>query len=197
MTTITSTYINALLADASYVDVLKEPLDSPTNRRNLADRLTPTQAAYLAANFEVASVENTSTDIPLVDSGFDAVVWRGKQGGEYAGQIFVSMRGTELLPGADVGADTDLAGSGVAHKQVRDMVNWWLRATTPQGQQVKQIAIEESGAGPLIVENFVLAAQPAYGTGELASSASITAVNGHSLGGYLATAFTRLLLIFS
>lgn len=184
MTTITNAYINALLADAAYVDLLKAPLDSEANKTELNRSLTTAQADFLAANFEIASSINTS-DVPLLGSGFDAVVWRGKPGGEYAGQVFVSMRGTEPFPGADVGADADLASSGAAHKQIRDMVNWWLRATTPKGEQVKQIAIEESGVGPLIRENFVLAAQPAYGTGELSSNASITAVNGHSLGGYL------------
>lgn len=79
MKIITNAYINALLADAAYVDLLNEPLDSPTNRRNLADRRTPTQAAYLASNFEVASTANES-DNPLAGSGFDAIVWRGRAG---------------------------------------------------------------------------------------------------------------------
>ena len=114
MKIITNAYINALLADAAYVDLLNEPLDSPTNRRNLADRLTPTQAAYLASNFEVASTANES-DNPLAGSGFDAVVWRGRAGGEFAGQTYVSMRGTEPNvfsgQGADLRACADLASS--------------------------------------------------------------------------------------
>lgn len=190
MTKIANSYVNALLADAAYVDLAKEPLDSATNKAVLEERLTPIQAAYLAANFEIISIVNVS-DMPLQGSGFDATVWRGKSGGEFADQVFVSMRGTEV-PGADLGADADLATSGIAHKQVRDMVNWWLRATTPEGREVKQIAIDESDIGPISIESFVLASHPALGTGELASNISITAVNGHSLGGYLATVFTRL-----
>lgn len=98
---IQTAYINALLADAAYVDANSLATDLP-------ERMTPTQAAYLAANFEVVSAINTS-DIPLVGSGFDAMVWRGKAGTEFAGKIFVSMRGTEPLPGADLLADADLA----------------------------------------------------------------------------------------
>ena len=56
--------------------------------------MTPALAVYIAANFEVASSINTS-DIPLIGSGFDATVWRGKTGTEFACQTFVSMPGTE------------------------------------------------------------------------------------------------------
>jgi hypothetical protein len=92
MTTIANAYINALLADAAYVNLLNEPLDSTSNNRILQDRLTSTQADYLAANVEVASIANYS-DIPFVGSGFDATVWRGKEGTEFAGQTFVSLGG--------------------------------------------------------------------------------------------------------
>ncbi len=135
MTKIADAYINALLADASYVDLVDEPLNSPANIESLGKRLTTTQADYLAANFEIASLVNTS-DIPFVGSGFDATVWRGKAGGEYAGQVFVSMRGTEPPPiaaGADLLADSDLALASGARSQIADMVNWWLKITTPTG----------------------------------------------------------------
>jgi hypothetical protein len=85
MTTITNAYINALLADAAYVNLLNEPLNSSGNQDLLSTRMTPTLAAYIAANFEVASVANYS-DIPFFGSGFDATVWRGKAGGSKRGQ---------------------------------------------------------------------------------------------------------------
>jgi hypothetical protein len=63
MTSIANAYINALLADAAYVDLLKnEPLNSSSNQDSLSKRLTPTQATYLAANFEVVSSINTPDD---------------------------------------------------------------------------------------------------------------------------------------
>ncbi|WP_172424442.1 hypothetical protein AAHN93_07165 [Vandammella animalimorsus] len=45
-------YINALLADASYVT---EIAVGEATSNGFGDRLTTTQAAYLAANFEVVS----------------------------------------------------------------------------------------------------------------------------------------------
>lgn len=46
MTTITSAYINALLADAAYVNLFSEPLDSSGNQDLLSTRMSPTQAAF-------------------------------------------------------------------------------------------------------------------------------------------------------
>jgi hypothetical protein len=92
MNTIQSTYINALLADAAYthfIDEKNKPLASGTIQSNLTTLLTQTQANYLLANFDVL----TQTLSPT--GGFDAVVWRGKTGTDYANQVFVSMRGTK------------------------------------------------------------------------------------------------------
>ncbi len=188
MTTIANAYINALLADAAYIDLVNEPLDSPTNRRVLGDRMTPTLAAYLAANFEVASVVNSS-DIPLVGSGFDATVWRGKAGGDFAGQVFVSTRGTEPeAGGADLLADGDLALLVGARSQIIDMVNWWLRETTPATEQARQIKWDPlRQPNPLSVEivpGFVDDTRVA-GTGGLVGVTSVQ-IDGHSLGGHLA-----------
>lgn len=62
--------INALLADASYITVT--PNMTATDLANATkDRLTTTQANYLAANFEVVS----SIESPkALGSGFDAAV---------------------------------------------------------------------------------------------------------------------------
>ena len=132
MTTIQQAYIDALLADAAYVDV-NPGMDVEKLTDALSKRMTPTLAAYIAANFEVASSINSS-DIPLIGSGFDATVWRGRSGGDFAGQVYVSMRGTEPPPdaaGADFLADGDLAFRKAATSPILDMVNWWLRETTP------------------------------------------------------------------
>lgn len=79
MTAIANAYINALLADAAYVDLLNEPRRSSGNQALLRDRMTPTlAAAHIAANFEVVSSINTS-DNPLIGSGFDAIVCVAKR----------------------------------------------------------------------------------------------------------------------
>lgn len=126
MTKINNAYINALLADAAYVNLI-QGLPQSDMVKALDDRMTERQAQYIANNFEVISAINTND---LMGSGFDAVVWRGRTGSEFAGQVFVSMRGTE--PGGMdlLDADADLATRGVAYSQVRDMVNWWMSATT-------------------------------------------------------------------
>ncbi len=122
MTTIHDAYINALLADASYVDGLR----NATLETQLTGCMTPELAKYIADNFTVV------TQVGGLASSFDATVWR-----DNSGQIYVSMRGTQEL--ADFFADGDLATSGLAHEQLADMVNWWLRATTTG--QAAQIAV--------------------------------------------------------
>ena len=184
MNSIQAAYINALLADASYVNV-----SNGVNSADMRTRLTPTQSAYLAANFEVLDSVETSQPLGL---GFDAVVWRGKANTEFAGKAYVSMRGTQGVQ--DIADDVSLALTGIPHQQIADMVNWWLRATASSSNtNVAQIKLKLPNT-PLDTITFELAA-PATGTGKLTGANAVSAiesVNGHSLGGYLATAFTRL-----
>lgn len=193
MNTIQTTYINALLADAAYVRMQEgKDGDPPTGilltgtalTNAITKNLTKPQAEFITSNFDIL----TQTLSPT--GGFDAVVWKGKAGTDYADQIYVSMRGT--LGAKDIADDAGLATRGIPYEQVRDMVNWWLKATTKAGDLVKQIKVSNIGTADLPAYTFAADTQVAA-TGELYGKASaITAVNGHSLGGYLATAFTRL-----
>lgn len=192
MTAISSTYINALLADATYVDLI--PGSSAAKvKTDLDARMTPELAQYIADNFEVLSAINTP-EIPLLGSGFDATVWRGRAGTEFEGQVFVSTRGTEP-PGVDIwGADVDLAVNVAARTQIIDMVNWWLRESTPEGVQAKQIKWDplRPKPGSLIeVEPGVVLADTVSGTSNLVGVTNVQ-VNGHSLGGHLASSFARI-----
>ena len=183
-------FINALLADATYVDGLVDPNGFPLSGNDLAsygnlkDRLTPDLAQYLANNFEVVTQKLTNDN---TESGFDATVWRGKIGTTDAGKVYVSMRGTEGL--ADFAADIDLTVGGLARKQVIDMVNWWLKSTAPVGMSAAQIKFETitGPGGTLVQTDNIVAASPVSGNGVLSGITSVT-VNGHSLGGHLATA---------
>ena len=117
---------------------------------------------------------------------------RDRTGTDYAGQVYVSMRGTN--PFVDFVDDAVLAITGVAYDQLASMVNWWMRATAVAGQQVAQIGVFKTFVGGIEVREFV-AANTATSTGELTGANainSIHSVNGHSLGGYLATAFERI-----
>lgn len=202
MSTINQTYIDALLADAAYVDVT-QGMDEAQLTEALRTRMTPTLAAYIAANFEVASSINTS-DIPLVGSGFDATVWRIKSGSELAGannenagMTYVSMRGTEPSPvaeGADLLGDGDLALGSAATSAIVDMVNWWLRETTPTTELARQIKwdplYQPNPASIEIVPSFVEGTRVA-GTGHFVGVSNVQ-VDGHSMGGHMASAFARI-----
>ncbi|MBG7619259.1 hypothetical protein I5R65_07260 [Herbaspirillum sp. AP02] len=188
MTIIRTTYVNALLADASYVaflDKFNQPLSINKIRSNLAASLTQIQADFLLANFE------TLTQTLSASEGFDAVVWRGKSGTDYAGQVYVSLRGTQGAQ--DILDDVSLASRGVPYEQLRDMANWWMRATAKPGELVRQIKVETIARSPLTNIYTFTADTPVVATGELYGQVNaITGVNGHSLGGYLSTTFTRL-----
>ena len=122
-------------------------------------------------------------------SSFEATVWQGNAGTPYAGQVYVSMRGTQEFP--DFVADGQLMATGIARDQLADLVNWWLRETTTG--MAKQIHFVKITDDKDVSKYVVQEGAEVQGTGNLSNIAgSITAVNGHSLGGYLATAFARL-----
>jgi len=155
---------------------------------------TQPQATYLLANFDIL----TQTLSPT--GGFDATVWKGKKGTEFAGQVYVSMRGT--AGATDIADDISLAARGIPYEQIRDMANWWLKATAKAGEIVQQIRVDSFSTPQTVVNGLVIpgttsytfaAGTPVKATGELFGQVNaIQSVNGHSLGGYLATAFTRL-----
>ncbi len=181
MNTIRDAYFNSLLADATYA--FKESrgaLSGVILSDLLKDSMTTPVAQYIAANFSL--VTHIKTD-DVSSSGFDASVWRRNDG-----KLYVSMRGTSGVQ--DFLTDFKLAVTGNAGQQVIDMVNWWFRITTPLGQMARQIGhVLDPQTG------FINPASDVAGQG-LISAADLAGgieVNGHSLGGYLATAFTRLL----
>ena len=200
MSDINSTYVNAFLADAAYVSLPRGviPDDLLKEGQELPKRMPPTLAQYIADNFEVASAIDTP-DAVGAGSGFDATVWRGRAGTLFAGQVFVSMRGTEPdAGGADVSADADLTLGVAARDQIIDMANWWLRESTAQGATAKQLKLTKKDVivpgptGPTVVTEYkVEAADSALGTGHLKDVTNVQ-VNGHSLGGHLASSFALI-----
>jgi hypothetical protein len=161
ITTMNDAFINALLADASYVDLGVNPNSA------LALRLTQPLADFITQNFSIKNQEINPND------GFSAVVWQGKAGTDYADKTYVSMRGT--ADGTDFQDDAELAITGVTHNQLAGLVNWWLKETTPVGQQAQQIQLSLPGLG----YHFV-AAPSVAGTGGLVGVTSIESINGHS-----------------
>ena len=135
MAAIEQTYINALLADATYAANLFKNGSAQALTDALSERMTPTLAKFIGDNFEVAAHAESSD---VFASGFDATVWRGRANSAYAGKIYVSMQGTLGLQ--DFLTDGKLTLTGNAGQQVMDMVNWWLRLSAPVGQMAKQVA---------------------------------------------------------
>ena len=186
---ISEAFINALLADATYAlgskteDGMTGTKLEDCNEGKLKERMTPALAKYIGDNFTV--VTHIETD-DIIGSGFDATVWKDNN----SGKLYVSMQGTVGM--ADFLADISLATlNSAAGRQLVDMVNWWLCISTPKGEMAQQIKIlaHSSGADFVFVN-----APPVAGEGLITAEdlEKGIEVNGHSLGGYLASAFTRL-----
>lgn len=187
-------YINSVLSDAAYVENLNNLADENT-LGDLNKRMTTSQAKFITSNFEVLAAKETND---FFGSGFDAVIWRGKENGIAAGKVFVSLRGTEGAQ--DFITDVDLALSVAARGQIIDMVNWWNQVVTPTNQmavQIKEVGADSNlSSKPNMLEfRFVEKSDSVKGLGILVpdegENLSVT-VNGHSLGGHLAGAFARL-----
>ena len=197
MSYIQSAYINALLADAAYIDlpigtIVQDQLEDKAG--TLSRRMTLPLAKFIADNFEVIS-NRLGND--FTGSGFDAIVWKGREGTPYEGKVFLSTRGTEVKGRDLLDADPDLTLNSSARRQIIDMINWWLRETTPATETVMQLAnVIVYVPGPFgtpvpSLSSKVETASPAQGTGRLTGVNSIS-INGHSLGGHLASAFARI-----
>jgi hypothetical protein len=187
MNSISQAYSNALLADATYaLGVAGQPdvtgATGGTLQGFLNNRMTPTLATYIGANYTVVTHIETSD---VTGTGFDATVWKNNS----TGKLTVSMQGTTGLQ--DFLTDADLAVSGNARNQVVNLVNWWLKITTPAGQSAKQIQLEtvyDSASPPTALGTRFVAAPSMAGSGLVTAAdlAKGVEVNGHSLGGYLA-----------
>ncbi|MHA6822353.1 calcium-binding protein [Ralstonia pseudosolanacearum] len=140
--------------------------------------MTTSLADYIGKNFTVVTQIETN---PILGSSFDATVWKNNE----SGKLYVSMRGTQQAE--DFIVDGDLALTGNAREQLVDMVNWWFRETTPAGQAARQVLWSD------LTQRYEEATS-STGTGDISAADLVGGieVNGHSLGGYLASAFTRL-----
>ncbi|OEG74860.1 hypothetical protein BEL05_02065 [Shewanella colwelliana] len=183
---ITEAFKNALLADATYAIKGSIATEPSTLLSELTERLGSSLAHYVVDNFDIDfnSIINTSE---ILGSGFDASVWTEKASGKTTGKTYVALRGTDFNI-QDLLTDSYLALSGGAQDQIASMVNWWLASTTPIGEQALQIKYQVT-----TTTNFInwVEAPSIEGTGTLAGVNNIS-VTGHSLGGHLASAFTRL-----
>lgn len=85
MTNIQDTYVNSLLADATYA--INPDVGTGTDLANLQllkDRMTPGIARYIDDNFTV--ITHIETD-DIFGSGFDATVWKDNAGKTYVSNL--------------------------------------------------------------------------------------------------------------
>jgi pimeloyl-ACP methyl ester carboxylesterase len=147
---------------------------------------------------------------PNTASGFSGTVFEriNPQPGDQ--RYVVAMRGTEgnvpaqLYPDLANADLADLVADGLAWKQIIDMYNWWQRITTAPNQIYKEaLAVPDAGGGLAdtfsiglqspIVNNMRIDVRDSGRAGEgRLSATTVLDVTGHSLGGNIATAFSRL-----
>ncbi|HNI74602.1 MAG TPA: hypothetical protein PLX65_13935, partial [Accumulibacter sp.] len=142
--------------------------------------------------------------IPDTAAGFSATIFRNIQTGAYS----LAIRGSTDF--ADFSADAALiAVDGIAIRQVVDLYNYWQRATTAASltYQAAQVVLRDSqgnlpvGAIPVGSSPYGIVlgdsselpdASKRFGSEKIPAGLSTLNVAGHSLGGHLTMAFSRL-----
>jgi len=150
---------------------------------------------------------------PNTASGFSATLFERINPEPGEPRYVVAMRGTEAniasqfyadLAVADVG---DLVANGLAWEQIIDMYNWWQEISTPPTSTytvastvpISDIVAQSriaAGYKDVIIEfgqarQIFLSQSTQPGLGLVGENEQVD-VTGHSLGGHLATAFSRL-----
>ncbi|HUW25977.1 MAG TPA: calcium-binding protein [Gallionella sp.] len=215
MSTIQNLFEQAQLAEAAYANLWNSNTNSVITDSELvkialiAEKFSIAQAAELVKNWRVVSQQ------PDTISGFSATLFEKLDANQQpTGQYSFAIRGsTQIL--SDFVADAALiAADGIAPAQVVDMYNYWQRLNAPIdaiydaailmpiadfqiGQYPASQLIYDSIGGTYSTIKFVKSNALAdtslqTGSGALAVCPAGLSVDGHSLGGHLAMAFSRL-----
>ena len=212
-------YDLASMAEASYVlfsklDNFKDTaIEGALKTKNINGEFSATQAADFVSKWSVKA------HTPNTDNGYSSTVFKSKTGSEYV-LAFRGTEGlfSDDLAITDLG---DIVGDGLAIKQIVDMHNDIHRMRAAAGATYSMAALELNvletdrlsiaARNPVLykqvkaellartdlifdgmaVYNVVLSDVTATEDGALKDAASIT-VTGHSLGGHLASAASRL-----
>ena len=197
MAQINNVFNQAELALAAYANL---GIDSATNKVNLkAASFSDKQADEFIKRYPTVVTQYTDPT-----TSFTATVFK-----DPAGNLTLALRGT--LEGRDYVTNGDIALAGTGYDQLVSMVNWWQRASNPNGQSVTQYQLKTyiggldpaPPAGAMLLyqsgstTTYLEPAASAQATGELLAAVGADAdhrldVTGHSLGGHLAMAFGSL-----
>ncbi|MFZ3086872.1 MAG: putative Ig domain-containing protein [Methylotenera sp.] len=198
------------LAEASYADFTNSNMEQAL----LDSKFSANQAAEFAKHWRAVD------HIPDTWSGFSGTLFQridadsvsGYQANAY---VFAIRGSTPDNLGIDFRADLgDIFIDGVAYEQVVDLYNYWQRLNTPNGQTytaavlvpVDNTQVDQYPQSKIIFDrvnntyntiafvnsNTLIDASLRTGTGALSTTPSALEITGHSLGGHLAMAFTRL-----
>lgn len=205
----------AQLAEASYASLdvfsLEQAVKNDREELGAVMNFSTKQAEVLAATWSVVP----SAHRPNTESGYSSTLFRSTDG-----SYVFALRGTETGTGSDIYSDLlsadigDIVGDGLALKQIVDMYNEWQRINAPAGAtysaaQLSYLEAESAAYADAVLKlgsndpEVRALAQTAIDAFKARTdvvfdgiAADIAAhgltVTGHSLGGHLATAFTRL-----
>lgn len=196
----------AQLAEASYANlILGNDLETELQNPVFKMQFSATQAAEFAKNWAVVNHQ------PNAASGYSGTVFKyignDPNSGFTNGQLVFAQRGTE--PGfLDlVQADfNELVVNGLAYRQIIDMYNYWQQLSHPAGAIISQAHLVAAGpntpSDKIITDAslqstayFTIELENVSNTSNLSQPISLSdlaGITGHSLGGHLSDAFTRL-----
>lgn len=170
---------NAQLSMAAYAAFdVQMNLDKTRYKQALIDQgMSDSQATRFAAEYTI--VAPTYTDA----TGLAVNVFRNNATGE----VILAVRGTEGLIDRDFLEDIQLGIGGIARNQLVSLYNYVQRLLTFEGWSAPQVM----DVPPYSGESGIRPTTPVVGFGYLAGITGLT-VTGHSLGGHLAAAMSRL-----
>ncbi|WP_107689097.1 calcium-binding protein [Neisseria wadsworthii] len=211
-----------LLAETAYVDFSEVDLSKSDKIKDAIagkDLEDKTKIEDSLINF-AKLIENNYTPLAhwkdsnsLFDgeSGFSGTLFQAKDTGGFV----LALKGTLGLKDLVVTDGTDIVLDGLAHHQIVDMYNFWQQINTPEGQSyqaaaIKTVAIDPLGAislldgttaegyfsnNKIVQQIYFTDSTEVYQDGRqfgLGIDVDTVTVTGHSLGGHLSAAFSRL-----
>jgi hypothetical protein len=202
MSSITTLFEEAQLAEAAYANFFDDSGNLITTNAQLITALTTGDMKFsIAQATDFTNRYQVVSQLPNTASGFSATVFLDTTTGQYT----FAARGTEANAADLIGADLHgVVADGIAIDQVIDMYNYWQSLTHLGVYQAAYLDTSATNAVGSVVNDgvvqyvhmgnsdTVLVNTPlAWGTNELGGVATVD-VTGHSLGGHLAMAFSRL-----
>jgi hypothetical protein len=203
---ISDIYLYSLLSGVAYADgTIENSISSQLKSTNLSRQFTGDASNIYDANtgdYRFLVADYSTTSAPNL-SGFAAAVVQDRA----TNQVTIAFRGTEdgwIQP--DYGADLQIMVLGTAQKQIVDMYNYVSRITARTGDVVNQYAFTTTSTPPPVgtrytevgidslggpIYEYLVVTGTVSGLGLVPNGATVN-FSGHSLGGHLALAASKL-----